>query len=241
LCSNTSYVFSAHFPRLADDRLGPTRWSVALPTPAALNDEYQQHEARCEFTFTVEPQADGSVRVTQTTSVITNGVDETSLRYTVTDPKLANLGVNLYRDCCPAPSVQTGDAPTDGGSTHAMVDASGEPGLWRPDDTAVDDFAATTSGIAPVAGSPGKFTLDPCAIASFACGPLADGQEVVWLFGDGDRATVAGVPAVQTHVYPTFSSPQQYFGELLLLGPNCSDDEDRVCNLEQKVHFRVTN
>ena len=31
-------------------------------------------------------------------------------------------------------------------------------------------------------------------------------------------AIVGGVPAVQTHVYPTYSSPQQYFGELLLLG-----------------------
>ena len=106
---------------------------------------------------------------------------------------------------------------------------------------AVDDFSTTTSGIAAVAGSPGKFTLDPCAIASFACGPLADGEQLVWLFGDGDKATVVGVPAVQTHVYPTFSSPQPYFGELLLLGPNCSDDASRVCKLEQKAAFNLTN
>ena len=240
LCSNTSYVLSAHLPRVADDRLGPIRWSVALPTPAALNDECQQHDARCEFTFTVEPQADGSVQVTQTSSVITNGVDESSLEYTITDPNLGNLGVNLYRDCCGLLDAD-GDTPTDGGNTHAMVDASGVPGFWQPEDTAVDDFSTTTSGIAAVAGSPGKFTLDPCAIAAFACGPLADGEQLVWLFGDGDKATVVGVPAVQTHVYPTFSSPQPYFGELLLLGPNCSDDASRVCKLEQKAAFNLTN
>ena len=196
---------------------------------------------RCELSFTVNPQADGSVRVSETTTVITNGVDESSLEYLITDPNIGNLVVNLSRKCCGAPDIEDGDTPTDGGSTHAMVDASGVPGFWQSHDTAVDDFAATTSGIAPVVGSPGKFTLDPCVIASFACGELADGEQLVSLFGDGDKATVVGVPAVQTHVYPTFSSPQSYFGELLLLGPNCSDDDTRVCNLEQKAMFTLTN
>ena len=42
LCSNTSYVLSADLPRVADHRLGPIRWSVVFPTPAASNDECQQ-------------------------------------------------------------------------------------------------------------------------------------------------------------------------------------------------------
>ena len=88
---------------------------------------------------------------------------------------------------------------------------------------------------------PGSSRSTRALIASFACGELADGEQLVWLFGDGDKATVVGVPAVQTHVYPTFSSPQSYFGELLLLGPNCSDDDTRVCNLEQKAMFTLTN
>ena len=105
-CAATRATSSPRISRVwRHDRLGPIRWSVALPTPAALEATANVNSTtvRCEFTFTVEPQADGSVRVTETTSVITNGVDESSLEYTITDPNLGNLGVNLYRDCCGAP------------------------------------------------------------------------------------------------------------------------------------------
>jgi hypothetical protein len=245
LCAGTSYVLQARLPAAADGdgRAGPVRWSIVLPTPAGLESggACQQDSVRCELSYTVNPQADGSVQVTETTSVITNGVDEDSVTYVIVDNNLNNLGSDLFSQCCPTPSTQTGDTPTDGGSTHALVDASGQPGFWQPGDAAVDTFDATTNGVAPVVGSPGKFTLDPCAIASFACGQLGDGERLVWLFGDGSTTTVAGLPAVQTHVYPGFSTPQSYLGELVLLGPNCSQDTSRVCNVEDKEYFTVSN
>jgi hypothetical protein len=196
---------------------------------------------RCELQYTVTTQADGSVQVTETTKVTNNGVDDDSLKYFL-EPNLDKIAENLLKDCCGIPDTQSGDTPTDGGSTHAMVDASGHPGFWHPGDASVDEnFTTTPNGIAPVAGSPGKYTLDPCAIAAFACGQLADGQQLVLLFGDGGKATLTGTPGVQTHVYPTFSTPQKYFGELVLLGPKCSNDESRECNFDQKAHFTLTN
>jgi hypothetical protein len=172
---------------------------------------------------------------------VTNGVKESSLTYTIADdPFAANIGKELSGECCPAPDIQTGDTPTFGGVMHALVDASGQPGFWQDPDTAVDTFAATTDGIAPVAGSPGEFTLDPCAIAGF-CGQLADGQQLVWLFGDGTTLPVTGALDVQHHVYPTSSTPQPFLGELVLLAPNCSQDASRKCNLENKAYFELTN
>jgi hypothetical protein len=244
LCSNTSYVLEAHLPKVPNDpRLGPLRWAVRLPIPAGLetNGVCQQHNVHCDLSFGVDPQADGSVHVTETTTVVTNGVKESSLTYTIADdPFAANIGKELSGECCPAPDIQTGDTPTFGGVMHALVDASGQPGFWQDPDTAVDTFAATTDGIAPVAGSPGEFTLDPCAIAGF-CGQLADGQQLVWLFGDGTTLPVTGALDVQHHVYPTSSTPQPFMGELVLLGPNCSRDTSRKCNLQNKAYFKLTN
>lgn len=243
LCSNTSYVLEAHLAKFADDRLGPLRWAVRLPIPAGLetNGVCQQHNVHCDLSFGVDPQADGSVHVTETTTVVTNGVKESSLTYTIADdPFAANIGKELSGECCQAPDIQTGDTPTFGGVMHALVDASGEPGFWQDGDTAVDTFAATTDGVAAVPGSPGEFTLDPCAIAGF-CGNLADGQQLVWLFGDGTTRTVTGALDVQHHVYPTSSTPQPFLGELMLLGPNCSQGASRKCNLQNKAYFKLTN
>jgi hypothetical protein len=182
--------------------------------------------------------------VTQRTVVFTNGVDEASLVYTAhPNADASDLEASLYRDCCGIPAIQTANnIGTDGGTTRAMVDASGQPGNWHGEDTIVDDFSTTTNGIAPVANAPGSFTLDPCAIALFAC-DFPAGEHLAWRFGDGDQKEITdGTHGVQTHVYPTFSTSQQYLGELLLLGPNCTDDvTTRVCNLEDKAFFKVTN
>jgi hypothetical protein len=257
LCSDTSYILQAHFPKVAGDRLGPMRWSVRLPTPAGLegNGACQQHNVRCELSYTVSPQPDGTVHVTESTTVITNGVTEASLNYTFFESNLVDLlnadvlSRDLAANCCPAPATKSGDAPSDGGSTLAMVDASGHPGFWKDGDAVVDSFDATTNGVTVADAAAGEFSLDPCQIASFGCALPAAGERLVWLFGDGSTAPVAidhrvdpaGVPAVQTHIYPKSSTPQPFVGELIKLGPDCSGDSHEQCDLENKAYFTLSN
>ena len=195
LCKAARFALQANYPQVAGvtDRFGPARWSVTLPTPAGLEDGgvcddeefflFGEDGVRCEITFNVQPQNDGSVRVTSTTQVIVDGVDGNSLDFSI----LFHNDTVVLATCCPAPDEQEGEDPVAGGTRVTLVDASGHPGFHRQEDTLVPNFDLVTAGVS--AGvKPGERILDPCAIAgtgSWACGPLPAGSS-----SDGCSATV---------------------------------------------------
>ena len=231
--------------RIASNR---RRWSVTLPTPAGLeeggvcDDEeesifFNDDGVRCEITFNVQPQNDGSVRVTSTTLVIVDGVDGDSIDFDVFihDDRLTLIA------CCPEPEEQDGEDPVAGGTRRTLVDASGHPGFHRQQDTLVPNFDLVTAGVS-AGDSPasGSIPARSPGTGSWACSQLPTGQQYRWLFGDGAISKpAAGTPGPATHIYPTSNASDDFLGVLVLLGGNCSDDTSRSCDVLEKEYFRV--
>jgi hypothetical protein len=239
LCDSERFVLEAHLPRAFNvtSRMGPLRWSIVLPTPAGLENggACRDEDVRCEFAFSVQPQADGSVQVSETTTVITNGVDGATLDYdAIIDVDILVVGL-----CCGTPTIQDGDTPTNGGTRLAWVDASGHPAFFKPGAGQVLNFTPFQLQT----DSDGFATIDPCGLTQgpWACEAQDPGQQTIVFFGDGSVSQpLTGVPAVQTHRYPRTAGTDTFHGEMVLLGPNCSDDDTRSCNVQQRVDFNVT-
>jgi hypothetical protein len=260
-CDNTRFVLQASLPQeapaLADERLGPPRWSVALPLPDGLEDggecddedfvfgpPFDEEGVRCEVTFTVTPQADGSVQVESTTSAVTNGADGDSVDFEATALFPSDIIAAFF--CCPEGDVRDGDSTEVLDLRRAWVDSSGHPGFFGEDAALVDDFAVTTGGV--TVGTEGDVTLDPCAIATWACDPGRGADERTrWVLGDGVVSdSVAGVPGVVTHRYPVTDGTDLFLGILVRLGPGCEDTEPNLpaigtdCQVLDKTYFRVS-
>ena len=115
------------------------------------------------------PQADGSVRVVTTTTLVAGGVDGTSIdtfRFVflvpTTDSRAKTLAI---ASCCPDPDVSEGEVSTVG-TVRAWPDASGHPGFHLPGATFVEAGFPSAPVVADADGDDaGTATLDPCVIA----------------------------------------------------------------------------
>jgi len=199
---------------------------------------------RCDITITVTPQADGSIQVVENTNEVTNGVDGSSLDFTV----LSLTGIDdaaATTFCCPAPDLRDGDDTTALATKNAWADNSGHPGFFDDDAALVPNFDVATNGV--TVGTAGNVTLDPCMLSTWACdsGRGAD-ERTLWAFGDGVVTdALSGTPGAQTHQYPTTDGTDQFLGVLVRLGPHCETTEagspaiGSDCRVMTKTYFRV--
>lgn len=224
----------------AGDEESP-RWTVTLPEAPGFDPEgdnscesafevltydigdgetldWPSGHVSCTVDADIQPQADGSVQVTLTTTR-----SATSLPIFSIDPFFIGTATS---------------GPTVVGTTRAWLDASGHPAFHLEDAGEVADFSAA----AVADDGDGNVTLNACTIApSFGCDPLPAGHSVRWIFGDGQISDpITGDPdaSAVTHQYP--AAPGTYLGVLVHFDDNFDPEDNDNGNVVEKRYFRVT-